>query len=110
VVADFIGFGHFDAHLKRMRALYRERRDAALHLFAKHLDVELGPADAGFRVVAFLDKSDRDVAARASREGLDVPTLSRLYAARPRQGLVLGYMGLTPPALAQGVKALARVL
>jgi GntR family transcriptional regulator/MocR family aminotransferase len=110
VAADFIGFGHFDAHLKRMRALYRERRDAAVRLFARHLDLELGPADAGFRVVAYLEQNDRDVATRGAREGLDLPTLSRLYAARPRQGLVLGYMGLTPTALAQGVKTLARLL
>ncbi len=110
VVADFIGFGHFDAHLKRMRALYRERRDAAVRLFGRHLDVELGAADAGFRVVAFLDRNDRDVASRAAREGLDLPTLSRLYATRPRNGLVLGYMGLTPQAMTQGVKTLARIL
>ncbi|HEV7240161.1 MAG TPA: PLP-dependent aminotransferase family protein [Thermoanaerobaculia bacterium] len=110
VVADFIGYGHFDAHLKRMRALYRERRDAALRLFERHLDVELGPADAGFRVVAFVEKNDRDIAARAAREGLDLPTLSRLYAGRPRNGLVLGYMGLTHSALTQGVKTLARLL
>jgi DNA-binding transcriptional MocR family regulator len=97
-----------------MRALYRERRDAAVRLFERHLDVELGPADAGFRVVAFLEKNDRDVAARAAREGLDLPTLSRLYirsdGGRPRNGLVLGYMGLTHSALAQGVKALSRLL
>lgn len=110
VVADFIGFGHFDAHLKRMRALYRERRDAAVRALERHLDVELGAADAGFRVVAFLEKSDRDVASRAAREGLDLPTLSRLYADRPRQGLVLGYMGLTTAALSQGVKVLSRLL
>lgn len=110
VVADFISFGHFDAHLKRMRALYRERRDAAERLFARHLDVELGPANAGFRIVAFVDRNDRDIATRAAREGLDLPTLSRLYISRPRNGLVLGYMGLTHTALTQGVKTLARLL
>lgn len=110
VVSDFIGFGHFDTHLKRMRALYRERRDLALRLLARHLHgMELGPADAGFRIVAYLDRSDRDVADRATRLGLDLPTLSRLYLNRPRQGLVLGYMGLTPAALTQGVKALAKL-
>lgn len=109
VVADFIAFGHFDAHLKRMRALYRERRDLAMRLFARHLDLELGPADAGFRVVAHLDHSDRDLAARAARNGLELPTLSRLYLGHPKHGLVLGYMGLTPSALTQGVKALAKL-
>ena len=92
-----------------MRALYRERRDHAMHQFARHLDFELGPADAGFRVVAYLDRSDRDLAARAARAGLDLPTLSRLYLGRPRNGLVLGYMGLTPAALSQGVKTLAKI-
>ena len=110
VVADFIGFGHFDAHLKRMRALYRERRDAAVRLFERHLDVELGPANAGFRMVAFVNRNDRDLASRATHEGLDLPTLSRLYVHRPRNGIVLGYMGLTNAALTQGVKTLARLL
>lgn len=110
VVADFIALGHFDAHLKRMRALYRERRDAAVRLFERHLDVELGPANAGFRIVAFVEKNDRDLATRAAREGLDLQTLSRLYAGRPRNGLVLGYMGLTHSAMTQGVKTLARLL
>ena len=114
VVADFMHLGHFDTHLRRMRALYRERRDLALRLFTRHLTqhlgIELGPADAGFRVVAFLDRNDRDVADRDARAGLELPTLSRLYVGRPRQGLVLGYMGLPPAALTQGVKALARLL
>jgi GntR family transcriptional regulator/MocR family aminotransferase len=114
VVADFIAFGHFDAHLRRMRAFYRERRDLALHLLTRHLGerVELGPANAGFRVVASPHRlrSDRDLADRAAREGLDLPTLSRLYLGRPRQGLVLGYMGLEPLALTAGVKALAKLV
>ena len=108
VTADFLSFGHFDAHLKRMRALYRERRDLAVRLLSKH--VELGPANAGFRVVAFTRGDDRDLAARGARVGLDLPTLSRLYLGKPRHGLVLGYMGLTPAALAQSVKALAKLV
>jgi GntR family transcriptional regulator/MocR family aminotransferase len=114
VVADFIAFGHFESHLQRMRALYRERRDLMLRLLARHVGdrVELGPADAGFRVIAFLGekRSDRDLATRGAREGLDLPTLSRLYAGRARHGLVLGYMGLTDTALTQGVRSLARIL
>ncbi|HVE73333.1 MAG TPA: PLP-dependent aminotransferase family protein [Thermoanaerobaculia bacterium] len=108
VTADFMHYGHFDAHLKRMRALYRERRDRAVRLLSRHAD--LGPANAGFRVVAFTAKDDRDLAARGTRAGLELPTLSRLYLGRPRHGLVLGYMGLTPSALTQGVKALAKLL
>ncbi|HVG23634.1 MAG TPA: PLP-dependent aminotransferase family protein [Thermoanaerobaculia bacterium] len=108
VTADFIEHGHFDAHLKRMRTLYRERRDLAVRLLSKHLD--LGPADAGFRVVAFTQGDDRELAARGARAGLDLPTLSRLYLGKPRHGLVLGYMGLTPSALTHGVKALAKLI
>ena len=110
VAADFLAEGHFDAHLRRMRALYRERRELALRLFTRHLDLELGPANAGFRVVARVAGDDRDVAARGARAGLDLPTLSRLYIGKPRHGLVLGYMGLSPAALTQAVKLLARVL
>ena len=108
VTADFLRFGHFDAHLKRMRTLYRERRDRAVRLLSKH--VELGAANAGFRVVAFTSGDDRDLAERGARAGLELPTLSRLYSGKPRHGLVLGYMGLAPAALTQSVKALARLV
>jgi len=79
-----------------------------VRLLSKYLD--LGPANAGFRVVTFTQGDDRDLAARGARAGLDLPTLSRLYVGKPRHGLVLGYMGLTPAALAQSVKALAKLV
>jgi GntR family transcriptional regulator/MocR family aminotransferase len=108
VTADFIQFGHFDSHLRRMRSLYRERRDLVLRLLTK-TSFELGPAHAGFRVVAFTTGNDRAFAERGARAGLELPTLSRLYLGKPRQGLVLGYMGLPHAVLTQSVKALARL-
>jgi GntR family transcriptional regulator/MocR family aminotransferase len=53
--ADFLSRGEFDRHLRRMRPMYRSRRDALLTALARHLP-ELEPAGiaAGLHLVAWL--------------------------------------------------------
>ncbi|WP_129139737.1 PLP-dependent aminotransferase family protein [Modicisalibacter coralii] len=96
VVADFMSEGHFSRHLKRMRALYAERRDCLRRALetrlAARLRVDL-PA-GGMQLLARLIDDDDDVrlAARAQRRGLAVKALSDWYlgqAASP--GLLLGF-------------------
>jgi GntR family transcriptional regulator/MocR family aminotransferase len=53
--ADFLSRGEFDRHLRRMRPIYRSRRDALLTALAQHLP-ELEPTGiaAGLHLVAWL--------------------------------------------------------
>jgi GntR family transcriptional regulator/MocR family aminotransferase len=110
VLADFIDGGHLAAHLRRMRALYRSRRDALLDALVRHgVEAGLGPAHAGMHVALHLPRSRADgmVAARLAEQGVEVMPLSR-YATQARvNGLLLGYAALDESAIVQGVARLA---
>ena len=115
VLADFIRDGHFARHLRKMRALYRDRRGA----LARAIEDELGGklrvlgGEAGMHLVATLSdrQSDRDAAARAAREGLWTMPLSSCYSGKAtRQGFVLGFGGTSVPEILAGVRRLRRIL
>lgn len=115
VLADFIAEGHFSAHLRRMRLLYQERREALLDAIEKRLShiIRAGVSDTGLHIVGWLpDKTDdRQLSARASAAGLDVPPLSRYYfGPRTKPGLILNYAAMPPRDIRQGIAALASVL
>ncbi len=88
-LADFIGEGHYGGHVRRMRALYAERRA----LLQKALDDELAPwleaapGEGGLQLSAFLANGADDAAmARAAAEAdIHVSPLSlyRLESGRP---------------------------
>ncbi|HEX6161662.1 MAG TPA: PLP-dependent aminotransferase family protein [Thermoanaerobaculia bacterium] len=109
VVADFMSEGHFGAHVRRMRSLYHARRDVFVEAVDQHLRLPIANADAGMRATLFLDRDDAEVSRRAREAGVEAPALSRYYlGAERRNGLVLGYAGLTPPAIRKGVQMLGR--
>jgi GntR family transcriptional regulator/MocR family aminotransferase len=112
--ADFLSRGEFDRHLRRMRPMYRSRRDALLTALARHLP-ELEPAGiaAGLHLVAWLpqDLEEATVIAAAAREGVAVAGVTpyRLSPA-PRGGLIFGYSNLNERAIADGITRLARAV
>jgi GntR family transcriptional regulator/MocR family aminotransferase len=112
--ADFLSRGEFDRHLRRMRPVYRSRRDALLAALADHLP-ELEPAGiaAGLHLVAWLppDLEEETVIAAAAREGVAVAAVSpyRLSPA-PRGGLIFGYSNLSERAIADGISRLAAAI
>ena len=98
VVSEFMQQGHFAAHIRRIRQLYREQRDALAETLTRRaagrLDVAL--PDQGMHLVAYLrdGSSDIEIEAAAQRAGIVVRAISRFYrAARPRPGLMLGFSG-----------------
>lgn len=116
-VARFIENGYFEAHLRRMRHCYGERRAAILKALTKHApylhavdDVETGlhltlalaPQEA--RAAGALD-DDRQLMAAAHAAGHQVPAVAAyVIKHRQLQGLVLGYAGI-PAAQAEKVAA-----
>jgi GntR family transcriptional regulator / MocR family aminotransferase len=55
--------------------------------------------------------SDRRFAERAEAAGIDLPILSRLYYGEKKQnGFVMGFSALSPAAIRDGVKKLAKLL
>lgn len=99
ITADFLDQGHFARHLKRMRALYAERRahlaSALQHVLGSRLRVELQAG--GIHLLARLDEreDDRALAARAQGAGLAVMALSEWSRQHPcGSGLLLGFTNI----------------
>jgi len=95
VLADFIREGHFSRHIRRMRSLYRERRNLLLNSlraeFGYSLEVTGEQAGMHFCVV-FDGINDRETAQNAARSNLWLVPLSSSYAGKISQrGFILGF-------------------
>ncbi|MCP3058787.1 PLP-dependent aminotransferase family protein [Myxococcus sp. K38C18041901] len=111
-MADFMEAGHYVAHLRQMRQVYAERRDALLDAWRRegHPALRLGEAEAGMHVTAFLS-GRRDAQPRMEERRLGARRLSPLYLGRAReQGWVLGFSGASPAGLRGAVRELSRLL
>jgi GntR family transcriptional regulator / MocR family aminotransferase len=112
--ADFLTRGEFDRHLRRMRPLYRRRRDVLLAALARHLP-QLRPAGvaAGQHLVAWLPShvSEAAVESAALARGVAVFGVGR-YRIDPvgEPGLLFGYGSLSERAIEEGVVLLASAL
>lgn len=115
VVAAFMEEGHFAAHIRRMRLLYRDQRDELVAALKRRLAAELtvDAPDQGMHLVAFTRRGLSDTAIeRAGREqGVVVRAMSRFYvAAFPRSALVLGFSGHPRKTIMPAVERLAQVI
>ena len=114
VLAEFIADGHFGRHLRRMRALYLERREVLLESAHKELRglLEIHAADAGLHAVGWptAEIDDGLVVQRSAAVGIDVMPLSSLYAGRARRhGLVLGFAAFNNEDLRAGMAKLRQI-
>jgi GntR family transcriptional regulator / MocR family aminotransferase len=112
--ADFLSRGEFDRHLRRMRPIYRSRRDALLTALAQHLPgLEPAGIAAGLHLVAWLppDLDEAAVIAAAAREGVAVVGVTE-YRLSPaaRGGLIFGYSDLNEQAIEDGVARMGRAV
>lgn len=116
VLAEFIMRGHLAVHIRRMRGLYEERRDALMAAIRDHAGGVLTatPPDCGLHVVAWLGdgaQPDAVVYRRAIQHGLQTPPLSAYYAGDcPRHGLVAGFANTPSETMGQAVAALSAVV
>ena len=115
IMTDFILDGHFARHLRRMRALYAERRDFLAEQVRRRLGglLEINQSETGMYLVAWLppDHSDRSVAVALAAAGITALPLSGLTLTTTRPpGLVLGYTGHGEAAMARAVERMAAVL
>ncbi|MDA8016346.1 MAG: PLP-dependent aminotransferase family protein [Thermoanaerobaculia bacterium] len=113
-VARFIRCGAFGRHLRRMRRMYRSRRDRLVH--------ELTPLPRGAAWIGLAaglhatlrlpdDLPARLVAADCSAHGIRIRTLADdSVSASPSNGLVLGYGSADEADLARGGATLRRSL
>lgn len=115
-LAGFIRAGHFERHIKRMRRVYRNKRQT-LHDCLGEYDVpgQLIGLESGLHAVLMLprDLNAEMISAAAAKEGLLIPPVSR-YQSNPGQrgpnGLVIGYSEPDIETLRLGLRQLARTV
>ena len=112
--ADFVTRGEFDRHLRRMRPVYRRRRDTLLAALARHLPwLEPAGVSAGLHLVTWLpphlDEAAVVGAARRAGVGLDAVGPYRITHPGPG-GLIFGYATVSERAITEGVARLAQVI
>lgn len=118
IVADFITEGHFARHIRRMRALYSERRATLADALRRELGdaVEIAPSGAGMHLLARLGEGvdDAAVAREARARGVQAQPLSSFApeacATKARGGLVLGYAAYNERETRDGAQKLAEAL
>jgi GntR family transcriptional regulator/MocR family aminotransferase len=115
VLAQFMQQGHFAAHVRRMRQMYREQRDALAATLVRKAagQLEVDVPDQGMHLVAYLeaDRRDIEIETAAARAGLVVRAISRFYrSAPPRPGLMLGFSGYPRQLIVPAASHLATVI
>ncbi len=114
--AEFLGNGDLDRHLRRMRRVYRERRDVLVAALARWLpDATLSGIAAGLHVLVTLPPGPDETALveQAAERGIRIYPLGDYRAAKVHDAapaMLLGYGNLTPPAIEEGVRILAEVV
>jgi len=115
VVANFIEEGHYARHIRRMRLLYGERREALLESIRKEFGgkLEVLGAETGMYLAVKLPKGFRDVeiAYTAAKEKLWAAPLSPAYmgtAAQP--GFILGFASTPAEEMGRAVRHLKELI
>jgi GntR family transcriptional regulator/MocR family aminotransferase len=111
--ADVLERGELDHHLRRMRPVYRRRRDLLLEALGRHLP-RLRPVgvSAGLHLLAWLpgDLDEVAIVEAATAAGIGISGLATRRMAAGPGGLVFGYGGIVEGAIDPGVRRLAEII
>lgn len=113
VLARFIESGRFDRHLRRMRLVYRRRRDELLAVLADAPSLTVQGIAAGLHVPVSVASPDEERALfeRASASSVALFPLSLHYRTRPRApGFVMGFTRPAEHAWPAALRRLRSVL
>jgi GntR family transcriptional regulator/MocR family aminotransferase len=120
--ADFLARGELDRHLRRMRPVYRRRRDLLAALADRLPDLRPAGVSAGLHLTAWLppDVDEAAVVAGAADRGLKVYGLADYRVGSdpngpggrraPEPGLLFGYASLTEAQIAEGIEILVEII
>jgi GntR family transcriptional regulator/MocR family aminotransferase len=117
VLNDFMREGHFARHIRKMRALYHERRTALVESLEKEFDreMEIWGAQAGMHLVAELPENrewdDVAIATAAAAKKVWVWPLSPAYIGeKKRQGFILGFGNVEVGQIPAAVRVMRSVV
>ena len=115
-MADFIAKGQYDKHIRRMRNVYRKRRDELVRRLST-FDVRISGMSAGLHLLLLLpDGTEHAVLRRAGEAGISLSGLSRLrhplasQDVRADDGLVVNFGAPADHAFTAAIDALCHVL
>jgi GntR family transcriptional regulator/MocR family aminotransferase len=112
--ADLLTRGEFDRHLRRMRPVYKRRRDALLAALAAHLPwLEPTGVSAGLHLVTWLPPhlDETAVVQAARRVGVGIDAVGPYRIGGPgRGGLIFGYATVNEQAIGEGITRLAHAI
>jgi GntR family transcriptional regulator/MocR family aminotransferase len=115
VLADFLAGGHYERHLRRMRAIYRERLEgmmAAADRFCGGV-LRIRPVLTGLHAVADLEGVDDErVSREAMARGVEAMPLSMYFDSdrAGANGLLLGFAPVRPEDSVDGMRRLAAAI
>lgn len=113
-LAEFIGEGHLDKHVKKLRLVYAQRREVLIEALEKHFGdrAEVSGDQAGVSVVVKFHtrKSDQRLVMEAAKLGVGLMPLSAFMSKGESQGAYLmGFANLKADQIEQGIERLASV-
>jgi GntR family transcriptional regulator/MocR family aminotransferase len=114
-LSNFMDDGGFAEHIRKMRRLYRDRRDILLNALKENCSNILIPqqTDAGMHILADIKNgiSDRFAHLELLKSGIDSLPLSIYYEGpAQRQALVLGFSGVQKKVIPELVSKMGSVL
>lgn len=115
VLTDFIKAGHLERHIRKMRALYDQRRQVLVQALQTHFGEKaaiLGEK-AGIHLMVRLqtDLKDEEIIQRAAKVDVGMISAAPQYLdACPRGEFIFGYGELTEQQLQEGICRLAQIL
>jgi GntR family transcriptional regulator / MocR family aminotransferase len=116
-LAQLIGSGAYDRHVRRMRGIYRRRRDDLAQALARGpAGLQLAGISAGLHALARLPPdgpTEQQIRSRAARHSIALHTLGRYWHNPPQpapQAVIIGYATPAGHAYRPALSALAELL
>lgn len=114
-LTDFLNEGHFERHIRRMRQLYNQRRQALVKAIKLYLGdrVTIFGENAGIHLMAKIATTlpDEIVVEKAAFLGLGLISAQDFYLDVAKTGeFIFGYSQLNETQIEQGIQKLAQVL
>jgi GntR family transcriptional regulator/MocR family aminotransferase len=115
-MALFMGQGHWERHIRRMRMIYKKKHDTLLRAVGTHFGtraVVIGQG-AGLHVVLLLpdtSRSEAEIIDRARQKGIRLFPFSEFHINGQSEAttVLLGFGGMTGSEIEQGVALLSRI-
>ena len=114
IMTMFIDGGHFERHLNKMRAIYKNKRDALVQALKEcEIPGEISGDSAGLHLLLNLGNVSEERAIRLARqEGVCIHGLSEHFIDGAPKGygavILLGYACLSIPEIREGIRLLSK--